>query len=599
MRTIWYFIRQLHVFSGKKLYINLVAMLIISLLEGVGIVLLIPMIGMTGLVEMDTGGTPLTGLFETFQLIPAAYGLPIILSIYVVIAVGQNVLQRSIMVKNAAIQHCYFRHLRMETYHSLLHANWDFFIKRRSSDLIHLMTGEISRVGTGAYAILQFMSSFIFTLIQIGLALWLAPGITLMVLCFGLVLLFFNRIFLKRSLALGAYNFELGKDYLGGLTDQINGMKDIKSNTLEASRAAWYEDITAKMRDQQVHYTRLKTMSQMYYKIASSLLIAAFIFIAVTVFQAQGMQLILIIIIFSRLWPSVTGIQHHLEQIASTLPSFQAVRNLQQESRLAREFQRTDSDVDKRLTMQQELICHGVSFRYNKQEERYALKDIHFSIPANQMTAIVGRSGAGKSTLIDLLMGLNHPESGAILVDGNRLTNDALPAWRRSISYVPQEPFLFHASVRENMLLVAPQATEEELWEALAFSSAADFVKQLPQGLDTRIGDRGIKLSGGERQRLVLARAILRKPAMLVLDEATSALDTENEAHIQEALEKLHGKMTVLVIAHRLSTIRNADQVIVLDEGKLMQAGGFNQLKHEKKGIFQTLLQSQLEVGNN
>lgn len=176
------------------------------------------------------------------------------------------------------------------------------------------------------------------------------------------------------------------------------------------------------------------------------------------------------------------------------------------------------------------------------------------------MTAIVGKSGAGKSTLIDLLMGLLQPEKGQVLLDGIPLNGDNVNAWRRALSYVPQEPFLFNVSIRENLLLVEPRANEKQLWEALEFAAAAEFVKKLPQGLDTHIGDRGVRLSGGERQRLVLARAILRKPEILILDEATSALDTENEAKIQEALEQLKGTTTIIVIAHRLSTIRNADQ---------------------------------------
>lgn len=134
------------------------------------------------------------------------------------------------------------------------------------------------------------------------------------------------------------------------------------------------------------------------------------------------------------------------------------------------------------------------------------------------------------------------------------------------------------------------------MWDALKFSSAAEFVKKMPEGLDTLIGDRGIRLSGGERQRLVLARAILRDPSILVLDEATSALDTENEAKIQEALERLKGKMTIIVIAHRLSTIRNADQVIVLEEGEVIQKGEYAQLAKEKKSIFGQLLNNQIKA---
>ena len=180
-------------------------------------------------------------------------------------------------------------------------------------------------------------------------------------------------------------------------------------------------------------------------------------------------------------------------------------------------------------------------------------------------------------------MGLNQPEKGKVLIDGMVLNKENLLSLRRSVSYVPQEPFLFNTSIRDNLLMIEPNATEEQIWEALEFAAAADFVKRLPNGLSTVIGDRGIKLSGGERQRLVLARAILRKPAILVLDEATSALDTENEAKIQAALDRLKGKMTIIVIAHRLSTIKNADQVIVLDNGEIIQNGKFNELAQDKK----------------
>lgn len=596
MGDIFYFVKQIHTYSGKKLYINMIAMILIGLLEGVGILLLIPMISMSGIVNMDAGETPLLGLFNFFESIPATIGLPVILSIYVIIAIGQNLLYRYISIQNTIIQHSFFRHMRVTTYDGLLHANWDFFIKRRKSDLINIMTGEIARAGVGAYSFLEFMSSLIFTFVQIGLAFWLSPNITAFVLLFGLILIYFNRKYLKRSLALGNINYELGKNYLAGLTDQINGIKDIKSNTLEASRMNWYRSITKKMRDQQIDYTKLKTKSQMYYKIASTSLIALFIFIAITMFNAQGGQLMLIIIIFARLWPSVAGIQGSLEQMATILPSFKAVKELQNESKEAIEFEKRIDQPTENMQIEKGIQCQRISFRYNKNEPIYALQNINIDIPSNQMTAIVGKSGAGKSTLIDLLMGLNQPENGSVLIDGKKLTSDKLQSLRQSISYVSQDPFLFNTSVRENLILVEENASEKEIWEALEFSSAAEFVRNLPEGLDTIIGDRGIKLSGGERQRLVLARAILRKPSILVLDEATSSLDTENERKIQEALELLKGKMTLIVIAHRLSTIRHADQVVVLDKGEVVQKGEFSQLSQEKRTIFSNLLDNQVKM---
>lgn len=596
MGHMYYFLKRIHRYAGKALYVNILAMGFISLLDGIGILLLIPMISMSGIINMDSRGIIFLEIFSFLGEFPVLFSLPMILSTYVLIVIGQNALQRQISIRNAIIQHGFFQSIRNETYEKLLYSNWPFFIKNRKSDLINILTTEITRASAGTHSFLQFITSLIFSLIQIILAFCLSPNITIFVLLCGLVLIFFNRKFLKRSLALGTKNFELGKNYLAGITDQINGIKDIKSNSLEESRIDWFESITKQMRDEQIEYTKLRTKSQFYYKVASAILISIFLFLAVHLFNAKSSQLMLIIIIFSRLWPRVAGIQSAMEQIATTLPSFQVVKALQNECKNAREYERANHPAIDSIQVKEGITCSNISFRYNPNDPCYALKNINVTIPACQTTAIVGRSGAGKSTLIDMIMGLNQPEKGEILMDGTPLSRKNLLSLRNSISYVPQDPFLFNTSIRENLLLICENANDDELWEALEFSSAAEFVRRLPQGLETLIGDRGIKLSGGERQRIVLARAILRKPAILVLDEATSALDAENEFKIQAALDNLKGKMTIIIIAHRLSTIRNADQVIVLDKGEITQKGGFSQLAKEKKGMFSHLLGTQIRA---
>lgn len=596
MQYLLYFLKSIHKYSGTAVYINLFAMIGLGLIEGIGILLLVPLLSMSGIVEFDSSGIPLLGIFSFLQNIPISFGLPLILGIYVFIVITQSIVNRQLNVKNAKIQQGFLRYMRLETYEPILHANWDFFIKQRKSDLINILTAEVGRSSIGIYTFLQFMASLVFTLVQIALAFILSPSITLFVLLAGALLVFFNRKFFKRSLELGKQNYELNKDYLAGITDQMNGIKDIKSNTLELSRLDWFNMLTKKIYNQQVNYTKLKTASQLNYKVASAILIAFFIYFAVSMFSAQAGQLMLVIVIFSRIWPRVASIQGSLEQIASTIPSFKAVKAIQTECKLAREFEQDLNQTVKPITINHGIECRNTSFRYNQDESIYALKDINILIPANQMTAVVGRSGAGKSTLIDLLMGLNQAEEGQVIIDSTPLTSENLLALRRSVSYVPQDPFLFNTTIRENLLLVQPNASEQDLWNALEFSSASEFVRKLSDGLDTLIGDRGIKLSGGERQRLVLARAILRKPSILVLDEATSALDSENERNIQQAIDRLKGKMTIVVIAHRLSTIRNADQVIVLDQGKVIQKGGYSELKEDKRNVFSHLLQNQLEA---
>jgi ABC-type multidrug transport system fused ATPase/permease subunit len=597
MEHVLYYTKRLYTFSGNRLIINILGMVMISLIEGTAILLLLPMISISGIANINPGVSPISGLLKFLQEFPQTAGLPLILCIYVLLLVGQHVLQRLLTIRDTMIQQRFLRHLRLEAYNALLQSNWNFFVKNRKSDIINLITSELTRVGLGTNLVLQLVASLIFMLIQLGIAFWLSPGMTVFVLFFGVVIAFFSNKFIRKSISLGSQTSQLSQSFLAGITDQLNGMKDIKSNTLETSRLNWFSSLTQKMVNEQVDYIKLRSGSQLFYKIVSAVLVAVFIFLSVKLFHAKVEQLLLIFVIFSRLWPRFTTIQSNMEHIASTIPAFHALIKLNKECIDATEFHienNQDLKAVKSIGVSQEIDFRHVSYRYNRHESAYALQDIHFQISSKQTTAIVGRSGAGKSTLIDMLMGLIKPEDGQILIDGIPLQNDIIFALRQSISYVPQDPFLFHASIRENLLMIEPNASEEQIWEALTFSEAAEFVKKLPLMLDTYIGDRGIRLSGGERQRLVLARAILRKPSILILDEATSALDTENEAKIQNALDRLKGTMTIIVIAHRLSTIRNADQVIVLDKGKIVQQGVFNQLAQEQGGLFSNLLGNQL-----
>jgi ATP-binding cassette subfamily C protein len=211
----------------------------------------------------------------------------------------------------------------------------------------------------------------------------------------------------------------------------------------------------------------------------------------------------------------------------------------------------------------------------------------------------VGPSGAGKSTLADLLLGLLSPTDGSIVVDGKPLEEKDLAIWRNRIGYVPQETFLLNDTIRANLELAKPNATDAELLSALEAAAADGFVLQPSRGLDCMIGDRGVRLSGGERQRIALARALLRRPAVLILDEATSSLDAENQNRIQQAIEKMHGQLTIITIAHRLSTIRHADQIVVLERGRVVETGSYDQLINRPDSTFQSLAHADAGVVAN
>jgi subfamily B ATP-binding cassette protein MsbA len=229
-----------------------------------------------------------------------------------------------------------------------------------------------------------------------------------------------------------------------------------------------------------------------------------------------------------------------------------------------------------------------VRFHYEP-DEPPALDDVSLTIPAGRTTALVGPSGAGKSTLVKLLFRFYDPDEGTVTVDGRPLPELALGSWRDRIALVSQDVFLFNATVRENIAYGRPGATDAEVEEAARRADAHAFIRRLPQGYDTELGDRGVRLSGGQQQRITLARAIVRNPELLILDEATNALDSRSERLIQDALDLFGEGRTVVIIAHRFSTIEQADHIVVLEGGRVREEGDRESLlAHE--GLFSELL---------
>jgi ATP-binding cassette, subfamily C, bacterial len=294
------------------------------------------------------------------------------------------------------------------------------------------------------------------------------------------------------------------------------------------------------------------------------------------------------VIVFARTAPMLSELQQGWQTIAHTLPIFDAVMALRAESSVAEEPQWGTAS---RLSVEHDIRFSDVSFRHAAAGGATTVEALNLVIPAGSMVAIVGPTGAGKTTLADLLLGLIVPQSGAITVDGVALGEGTRTSWRRSVGYVPQENFLFNDTVRSNLIWADPQATENDMRWALSIAAADEFIKLLPEGLDTPIGERGIRLSGGERQRLGLARALLCRPTLLVLDEATSALDQRTEGAVQSAIRELRGKMTIVIIAHRMSTIRGADHIFVLDRGKIVQEGTWETI-HRSGSPFAALLEA-------
>jgi ABC-type multidrug transport system fused ATPase/permease subunit len=238
----------------------------------------------------------------------------------------------------------------------------------------------------------------------------------------------------------------------------------------------------------------------------------------------------------------------------------------------------------------------NLSFAYPSRQDVTIFNHLNFKIPAGKTVALVGPSGAGKSTIVQLLLQYYKIQGGQILIDGVDTQSMGIQEVRSKMAIVPQEVILFGGTIRENIAYGQLDASEEEIMEAARQANCTEFIQQLPEGLDTLVGERGIKLSGGQRQRIAIARAILKNPAILLLDEATSALDSESERLVQDALEHLMKNRTSIVIAHRLSTIRNADTILVIQNGKIAEMGSHEDLSQREDGIYLNLLKLQYQA---
>ena len=242
------------------------------------------------------------------------------------------------------------------------------------------------------------------------------------------------------------------------------------------------------------------------------------------------------------------------------------------------------------------LSFQNVSFRYPMRPETQILKDISFEVEPGETVALVGPSGAGKSTIIQLLLRFFDPQNGAILFDGINLSDLTRSAFRKRMAVVPQDPVIFAASVRDNIRFGRPDATDEEVLKAAQAAAAAEFIKKLPQGFDTYVGERGVLLSGGQKQRIAIARAILRDAPVLLLDEATSALDAESERAVQLAVDELARDRTTLIVAHRLATVKKEDRILVLDQGGVVATGTHDDLVGQG-GLYARLAKLQFTDG--
>ncbi|MBU0682836.1 MAG: ATP-binding cassette domain-containing protein, partial [Candidatus Omnitrophica bacterium] len=335
------------------------------------------------------------------------------------------------------------------------------------------------------------------------------------------------------------------------------------------------------------------TLKSQFLSIAIPILYDPFgvVMIVIALFTARRFnvplsELMVLLLALRQVAFSVGNLTAQKNSLENFFPSYEQIENLR--NRAKRLKQKSGEKCFNGI--EREISLQNVSFSYPGHGE--VLSAVSVRVPKGKMIAFVGGSGAGKSTLIDVILGFHSPSDGRVLCDGVSLAEFEINSFRRKVGYVPQDSALFNMTIKDNLLWALETAQEKDIISACCQANADEFIRQLPEGYNTFVGDRGVRLSGGQVQRIALARSILRKPELLILDEATSALDTHSEKLIQQAIETIAKKTTVIVIAHRLSTIVNADYVYVLEKGRIVEEGTYRWLM-ENNGYFNRMVAMQ------
>lgn len=482
------------------------------------------------------------------------------------------------------------RDIRKELYSRLVRLPMSFFDKRRTGELISRITADVSQLQDTFSTTLAELFRQIITLVAgVGFLLYNTPKLTLFMLGTFPVLVLIAMVF-------GRFIRKLSKktqDELAAanviVEETLQSITTVKSFVGEAYESARYgKGLNAVVG---VALTTAKYRGAFISFIIFALFggIVAVMWYGASLVASGEMsvgELVSFVLYTTFIGGSIAGLGDIYSQLQKAIGSSERVLEI-----LDEEPELEEGAVSEKFEGKIEFA--NVGFRYPTRPEVEVLKNVSFQIQSGEKVALAGHSGAGKSTIIQLLLRFYETEKGAILVDGRDVKDWNLKALRSKIGIVPQEVLLFGGSIRENIAYAKPGATEEEIIQAAKKANAWQFITQFPEGLDTLVGERGVKLSGGQRQRVAIARAILKDPAILILDEATSSLDAESESLVQQALDELMKGRTTLIIAHRLATIRKVDRIYALSEGKIVEQGSHQDLLKNEGGFYANLVRLQ------
>lgn len=493
-----------------------------------------------------------------------------------------SVLIRYVILK---IQYTILTFLQVDTLQNFYESSYEFFNINSYGILLNSFSKEIQKIGVAFSQFSLLFANIVQLTVLLLIPFLISVNLTIYFILISIIIV--TPIFLIRNFIylLGKKNVETSNKSINILQETISSSKLVYSFNNQSKVVDNYYSAFKKHADVS---TILQTLtSSIYILLVPFGLIAALLVLYIGYINNYPLtDLAIIIFTFSRIVPILAQIFQSKATIEGVTAAFDQINNLNKIAVRLKEKKDNKEITD----FKNNIEFKNVSFDYNN--KKIILKNLSLNFKKNKTTILIGKSGSGKTTIVDLLLGLYKPKYGAIFFDEFNFDEINLKSVRNLIGYVPQEPFLYNTSIKNNLLWSNPKISEKNISNALELANADEFIKNLPDKIDTIVGDRGNKLSGGQKQRLALARALLANPKILVLDEATSHLDVESERLITKSISKLKNRMTIIIITHKLNINLDADYVYVIDQGSVTEQGFFKDLKNIENSYVNTLLKA-------
>ena len=561
-----------------------------GLFNGVNTTLIVPILLQISGQEIELTGSPriIQFLLSPFEGVPERYRLIVMLLAVILTILLKNLTAYLRSLLTVVFNRSLTNTIKSEMFQTLMDSDLDFFTKAKVGDLTKRLGSDTAQCTQTINAYVSLITQLIILSLFVSLLISISWRLTLISSLLIALIGVINQLFIRRSKRFGFFFNQEQRNYSIKVIETLSGIRLIKSVSSENREYTKLkelmlslENIALKAKMNSALISPVNEVTSMI-TVISILLLGRYLF-ADQITNVSAILLTYLLVLF-RMLPMVSQINSSRNAIAKGSASFNMAVDL---------WRRDNKPIMKPGSIpfqkvKSQIHFYEISFSYPG-NDNLVLKNVDISLPRGKTLALVGGSGAGKSTFADLLPRFYDPTSGCITIDGIDLREFDITSLRKKTGIVSQTTHLFNDTVKNNIIYASPDATEDEIIEAVRQANAYDFIMDLPKQWDTQIGDRGVMLSGGQRQRLAIARALLQDPEILILDEATSALDTVSERLVQKAIDQLSRDRTVLVIAHRLSTIQNADQIAVLDQGKLVEIGTHSELLEKESGYYRHL----------